>query len=197
MAWPESEFGRKEIRSAILAAQTPDEFFDKHLSNFRGSWMEKSFWTIKENPEFNWSNGKSYVELPHTKSLGDILTDVKLFKNRAGSRDNSPYGSRIFLHKRQGDEFGGFRGNYYYSAWGRPTELLIDTWRRVWCGNPFDHQFGIGGIEIIPWHKADGCRQKYLIVADPNNHIGSCWLALVTDINIAIEDEENTEKKQA
>ena len=202
MGWPESEFGRASVKRSILELSDPQQFMRIHFPSFAGksTWMEKAFWTIKNNPEFDWSNHRSYVEMPHTTALSDILEDVKILRQKH-PQDHGPRGTRIYVnYKTHSSQVGepkmtdpaGWRDDGWYMAWGKPTDKLIEVWGECVSDNIYASEFGAGSIEIIPWPVKEGYPRKYLIVGNVSRYTGSVWLALVTDINIPIYEEEKT-----
>lgn len=200
MGHPNSYFGRNDIKDAITNSASPEEFYEKvhWLDSYKGGWMDKAFWTIKKNPEFRWDQNRSYVEKPFNTKFSDFVKDVTLSRSR-------PFGERkVFLSTercepyRKSGPFIKIRGKTeWVGQWVSPTDLLLELWKERVCSNPFASDFGIGGLELVKWPESEGCVQKYLLLGNHANHIGSMWIAMLTEINIpVIESEENNEKHE-
>ena len=190
MGYPESELEREHIREAIKNTANPEEFFKQHLSSFKGSWMEKSYWTIKKHPEFGWGNSRHcYVQLPHVTSLAHLIQGPLMWtKYTPGFQP--PLSHKGYLHfwaKKDGLFLpeGGLPGkdSHDWSCYAKPSDLVLDVWKDYYSPEPYGEELGMGGFELIPWQR-EGYPQKYLLILNIRRLIGSCWLALLEDIDV-------------
>jgi hypothetical protein len=189
MGWPESEFAKASVKRSILELSDPQQFMRIHFPSFAGKsgWMEKAFWTIKNNPEFDWSSGKSYVELPHVTTLRELISDIEIRKERHPRESGEP--GRIYISDRP-DLIPGLRdlrdSDGWHQAWATPTERVEELWKQVVSDDPYGFEFGMGSFELIKWPVKEGYPQKYLVIATVSRYVGRLWLALVTDINVPV-----------
>lgn len=199
MGYPESELEREPIRKAIMEAKTSDEFFDKHFSTFRNSWMVKSFWTIKKHPEFSWgNNSKCYVQLPHHTTLRSVIRQMTWHRGPWHKSTQPNYEHHWFFWSGQKDLFPQpVEDTNYWALYAEPESVVTDMWRENYA-SVYADSFGLSSFELIPWSR-EGHPQKYLLIGNMTHHIGSSYIALVDDITgvpITNPYEENMPTKQ-